>query len=151
MGVFLSAWFTAVEGYPASKSKILHLANLVQYMLMERKQLLCAYCSKGNVIYEGRMCIWGSQHFKRHNGPELWMVPSQKKHNTSSLTHHSFHSLLLSHRTGTCLVSMTYINKCVWKFNPLRNLISSEPQAAAGTNNELLNTSFFCSAFYWFY
>lgn len=143
--------FTAVKGYPASESKTLYLAILVQYMLMEKRQLLYAHCSKGNVIYEGRMCIWGSQHFKGHNSQELWMVPSYKKHNTSSLTHHSFHSPLLSHRTGTCLVNTTYINECVWKCNPLRNFISSQPQAAVQTSNELLNTSFFCSAFYWFY
>lgn len=68
--------FTAVKGYPASESKILHLASLVQYLLTERRQLLYAHCSKGNVIYEGRMCVWGSQHFKRHHSQERWMVPS---------------------------------------------------------------------------
>lgn len=63
--------FIALKGYPASESKILHPASLVQYMLMERRQLLYTHCSKGNVIYEGGMCIWGFQHFERHNNQEL--------------------------------------------------------------------------------
>lgn len=62
--------FTAVKEYPASESKIPHLASLVQYMLMERRQLLYAHCSRGNVIYEGGMHL-GSQHFERHNNQEL--------------------------------------------------------------------------------
>lgn len=94
-----------------SESKSLHPASLVQYLLMERRQLLYAHCSTGNVIYGGRMCIWGSQHFKRHQCQDSECYPLRKDAIPPQSTF--FHSLLLPRRTGTSSFNMTYINECV--------------------------------------